>query len=452
MFTVQELSAVFSDHRGAANDKIPLRAVMTDTRIEKKQSLFIPLAGENFDAHLFLMDAIKNGAVAALWQKDRELPKAVPTEFPVFFVEDTLQALQETSSFYLNKVKPIVVGITGSNGKTTTKDLVASVLQVKYRTHKTAGNFNNHIGLPLTILSMPEDTEVAVLEMGMSQAGEISLLSKLARPSYAIITNIGESHIEFLGSRKGIAEAKLEILDGWQEGAFIYDGDEELLKDHPLKAHAISSGFNQGCTQLIEQVDEQDDDSYFTINQIRYHLPLSGKHNVKNASYAIALALKLNMSSEEIQKGLENLQLSGMRYEKLEGLHGSLIINDAYNASPTSMKAVIEVILHLKAKKKKVLVLGDMFELGKFSGDLHADVASVITSEIDAVYTIGENASRITEAVQKSNKGIRSQHFTNKQSLSDQVKTELTPDTVVLIKASRGMKLEELIKDLINND
>ncbi|WP_371809563.1 UDP-N-acetylmuramoyl-tripeptide--D-alanyl-D-alanine ligase [Halobacillus sp. Marseille-Q1614] len=452
MFTVQELAAIFTDHRGAADADIPLRQVMTDTRKEKKQSLFIPLAGENFDAHLFLMDAIKNGAVAALWQKGRELPKAVPTEFPVFFVEDTLQALQETSSFYLKKVNPAVIGVTGSNGKTTTKDLVASVLQVKYRTHKTAGNFNNHIGLPLTILAMPEDTEVAVLEMGMSQAGEISLLSNLARPSYAIITNIGESHIEYLGSREGIAKAKLEILDGWQEGAFIFDGDEELLKEYHQKTNAISSGFNSSCRQVIEKIDEQDDDCYFTINQIRYHLPLSGKHNVKNASYAIALALKLGLTTEEIQKGLKQLELSGMRYEKLEGMHGSLIINDAYNASPTSMKAVIEVILRLKSKQHKVLVLGDMFELGSFSDRLHAGVASAITEDIDAVYTIGEHAAKISEAVQKSQPGIQSRHFTDKQSLSAQVQSDLTPDTVVLIKASRGMKLEELIKDLIADD
>ncbi|MCP3026210.1 UDP-N-acetylmuramoyl-tripeptide--D-alanyl-D-alanine ligase [Halobacillus sp. A5] len=451
MFTVNELSAIFSKGRGAAHDAIPIKSVMTDTRVEKKQSLFIPLLGENHDAHGFLMEAIKKGAVAALWQKDHDLPREIPTEFPVFFVEDTLQALQETSSFYLRKVNPTVIGITGSNGKTTTKDLTASVLQVKYRTHKTAGNFNNHVGMPLTILSMPLDTEVAVLEMGMSGAGEISLLSKLAEPRHVVITNIGESHIEYLGTREGIAKAKLEILEGWGGCSFIYDGDEPLLSDYYKTPGALACGFSSSRNDVvITDVVLEENRSLFTIGSQRYELPVSGKHNVKNASYIIALAAKMGLTSAEIQAGFQQLQMSGMRYEKHVGKEGSLIINDAYNASPTSMKATIEMIIQLTSKKNKILILGDMFELGSHADQLHKEVSSVITSEIDAVYTIGSHAGQILEGIKENNTEIELKHFKEKSSLGQHVSQQLSADTVVLIKASRGMKLEALLNDLLN--
>ncbi|GGF11764.1 UDP-N-acetylmuramoyl-tripeptide--D-alanyl-D-alanine ligase [Halobacillus andaensis] len=450
MFKVKELASYFPNGRGATQDSIQIREVMTDTRVEKKQSLFVPLVGENHDAHRFLMNAIKMGAVAALWQEDHELPKEIPTEFPVFFVEDTLRALQETSSFYLRKVNPVVVGITGSNGKTTTKDLTASVLQVKYRTHKTAGNFNNHVGMPLTILSMPLDTEVAVLEMGMSQAGEISLLSKLAQPRHVMITNIGESHIEYLGSREGIAKAKLEILDGWQQGSFIFDGDEELLRKYHQTPQAFACGFQSSSDVVINDIVLEENRSLFTIDEDLYELSMSGKHNVKNASYVVTLAKELGLTVKEIQTGLKQLQMSGMRFEKHMGLNGALIINDAYNASPTSMKATIEIILELKSKSKKILILGDMFELGAHADQLHKEVSTAITEEISAVYTVGEHAAQIIEGMKERNLDIETKHFKDKDSLSHHVQQQLNSDTVVLLKASRGMKLEVLLNDLLD--
>ncbi|MFC7320354.1 UDP-N-acetylmuramoyl-tripeptide--D-alanyl-D-alanine ligase [Halobacillus campisalis] len=448
MFTINELTSIFPSYRGTADAQILIRGAMTDTRVENKQSLFVPIVGENHDAHKFINEAIKKGAVAALWQKDHELPREIPTEFPVFFVEDTLQALQETSSFYLKKVNPTVIGITGSNGKTTTKDLVASILQVKFRTHKTAGNYNNHIGLPLTILSMPSNTEVAVLEMGMSQAGEISLLSKLAEPSHVIITNIGESHIEYLGSREGIAKAKLEILNGWHDGTFIFDGDEELLNSYLGTDRSVSCGFLSQSSVVIKVHELLEDRSHFEVLAHNYTLPIAGRHNVKNAAYAISLAQTLGLTPGEIQSGFDNLELSGMRFEKVDGINGSLLINDAYNASPTSMKATIGIIEELQSRSHKILVLGDMFELGEFAGELHEDVATVISDQISSVYTIGEHANRIVESVKVKHPNIESIHFKDKESLSDHLKKKLTANTVVLIKASRGMKLEQLLNDL----
>jgi UDP-N-acetylmuramoyl-tripeptide--D-alanyl-D-alanine ligase len=449
IFEVHELTTLFTEFTGAAKDRISINEIMTDTRKDSKQSLFVPIVGESFDAHQFLSEAIKKGAVATLWQKDRELPAMIPTDFPVFFVEDTTKGLQDLASFYLQKVSPKVIGVTGSNGKTTTKDMVASVLGTHYKTHKTQGNFNNHIGLPLTVLSMKQDTEVLVLEMGMDKAGEISVLSNLAHPDHAIITNIGESHIENLGTREAIADAKLEITDGLKAGGrLIIDGDEALLSNAKKDEAAISCGYNEGNLYTIVIDEQTDDKSVFTVKDQGYELPMAGRHNVKNATYVIALAEQLGLSNEEIQQGFRQLEMSGMRFEKRAGLNGSLIINDAYNASPTSMKAVIEVVGQLTSKSKKVLILGDMYELGEQSEALHESVADAIDEKIDAVFTIGNHSERISKAVSQNSSNIETSHFKDKKALCHHVRPMLTSETVVLVKASRGMKLEELLEDL----
>ncbi|MBM7552854.1 UDP-N-acetylmuramoyl-tripeptide--D-alanyl-D-alanine ligase [Thalassobacillus pellis] len=449
LFAVNELNDIFSISQGASHEEITIHSVMTDSRKEMKQSIFVPVVGEKFDAHQFMKQAIENGAVAALWQSDRELPKYVPTDFPVFFVEDTTKALQVMAKYYLGKVDPVVIGITGSNGKTTTKDLVSSVVGTRYRTHKTAGNFNNHIGLPLTIFEMPMETEAAVLEMGMSQYGEIEVLSNLARPDYAIITNIGESHIEFLGSREGIAKAKLEIKAGLKkQGGLIFDGDEPLLeaeKDYPGN---WPCGMGEDNRVVIKDIEISDESGRFTIDGESYEVPIPGKHNIKNASFAIALARLLNIPKDRIQEGLDDIQVSGMRFERIEGKNGSLIINDAYNASPTSMRATIEIIKNMKSKQKKVLVLGDVYELGELSKEMHRSVADAIDEHIHAVYTCGEDAEEISKAVASRNPSVTTGHYTDKHKLQEVLVNELDNDTVVLLKASRGVKLETLIEHL----
>lgn len=446
---VLELTKLFPNYKGAAKDAITVRSIMTDTRKKAKQSLFVPIIGESFDAHDFIKQAIEQGATASLWQKDKDLPKLVPTDFPIFFVEDTTTALQQLAKFYLKKVEPIVIGVTGSNGKTTTKDMVAAVLSTQFNTHKTQGNFNNHLGLPLTIMSMESDTEAIVLEMGMDRAGEIALLSRLAEPDYAIITNIGESHIENFGSREGIAKAKLEIREGLKKEC-IMDGDEPLLQDALKEGHTIACGFTKDAEYIAEVIELLDEETTFTVNNDEYQLPMAGRHNVKNAAFVIALAEKLGISKENIQKGFQQIEVSAMRFEKHEGKQGSLLINDAYNASPTSMKAVIEIIRHLTSKSRKVLVLGDMFELGEKSEELHASVAEVIDGEIDTVFTVGNHSKRISDAVKAKDLEIETAHFTDKNVLSHHIQSILTKDTVVLVKASRGMKLEELLENLVN--
>ncbi|WP_181348917.1 UDP-N-acetylmuramoyl-tripeptide--D-alanyl-D-alanine ligase [Thalassobacillus sp. CUG 92003] len=447
---VQELSALFPTSRGAVDDAIHLSAVMTDSRITLRNSLFVPIVGEQFDAHDYLGEAIQNGAVAVLWQKDKHLPYAIPNDFPVFFVEDTVQALQQTAHFYKSKVAPVVVGITGSNGKTTTKDMTASVLSEAFVVHKTAGNYNNHIGLPLTLLAMPEDTEVAVLEMGMNNAGEIGTLSKIAEPDYGIITNIGESHIENLGSREGIAQAKLEIREGMsRDGTLIVDGDEALLHETGQNVHTIRCGTTPESDVVITERSPLNQGSHFKIGDKGYFIPLSGNHNIKNASFVITLAKAMKMSPDLIEQGLKNIEITGMRFERISGKNGSLIINDAYNASPTSMKAVIASLAERQEKKKMVLVLGDMYELGSHSKPLHRSVAASIGEEFEAVFTIGEDAKEITDELTALNRKIMTRHFDDKEVLTQNLERYLDNDTVILVKASRGMKLEEIIEGLV---
>ncbi|MEQ6375236.1 UDP-N-acetylmuramoyl-tripeptide--D-alanyl-D-alanine ligase [Bacillaceae bacterium S4-13-56] len=447
LFATKELTDRFPNHQGAIYDAIQIQSIMTDSRKDSKGSLFVPIVGETFDGHDFLNEAIKKGAIATFWQKDHTLPSYIPTDFPVFFVENTIHGLQELSIFYLSKVNPKVVAITGSNGKTTTKDLVASIVSQKFITHKTQGNLNNHIGVPLTILSMPLSTEVCVLEMGMNHFGEISVLSKIARPHFAIITNIGESHIEFLGSRDGIAKAKSEILDGLREdGTFICDGDEPLLKNTNAE-RKLSCGYQEENDFYISSIKQNLNSTNFIINEKKaFTFSLLGKHNVKNATFAIAVGELLGMADKDIQKGLNEIEITKMRFEPVAGKRGSLIINDAYNASPTSMKAAIQLVQEMPHKKMKVLVLGDIFELGDKSEEFHRSIAEVITDDSHYLFTVGEKAKWIAEEVLNKQTTVNVTICKDRIELIQKVEPLLQEETIVLIKGSRAMKLEECVE------
>lgn len=450
-YSTSQLVRLFPEHQGATSEVTFIERVFTDSRNSCKRGIFVPIIGDRFDGHDYLNDAINNGAVASFWEKDRKIPDFVPTDFPLFFVEDTIRALQGLSKNYLKRVNPKVIGITGSNGKTTTKDIVESVMAVAYRTFKTQGNYNNHIGLPLTILSMPEDTELLILEMGMNNLGEISVLSELAEPDIAIITNIGESHIENLGSRKGIAKAKLEITDGLKEdGTFIFDGDEPLLINNKLnQKKRISCGFSVDCNYSILSFAQIKDHIEFQLESYgSFAFPLLGAHNVKNATYAVAAGRQLGLSLKEIQTGLLNIKLTGMRLEKQSGINGSLILNDAYNASPTSMKAAISTVQLLEGFEKKVLVLGDMFELGKDEEAMHRSIVNAINEQSSILITVGKRAKWIAEEVKHKDINLKVYSFEEKEDAESLLKDLADESTVILFKASRGMAFETLVNKL----
>ncbi|WP_141433272.1 UDP-N-acetylmuramoyl-tripeptide--D-alanyl-D-alanine ligase [Bacillus sp. 03113] len=442
------------------NDLTPFENVMVhgvsiDSRKIESDQLFIPFKGEHSDGHRFVEDAISKGAAAAFWQKDVPNP---PTHLPILIVEDCLTALQELSRSYRNELHTKVVGITGSNGKTSTKDMTASLLSLKYKVQKTEGNFNNHIGLPLTILRLDEDTDIAVLEMGMSGKGEIDFLTKLAKPNAVIITNIGEAHLLDLGSREGIAEAKLEILNGLQEnGRVIYFGDETLLSERINRNGKIeikTFGNNHSNDLFPTHINQSSSGSQFKINasNAEYFLPVLGTHNVLNALGAMLVAQYFDISFDEMKNGLNNLKLTGMRMELVEGINGVKIINDAYNASPTSMKAAIDLVSNLPDYEHKLLVLGDMLELGPDEEQFHEQIGQLINQEkISYVFTFGKLGSFIAKGAKAVFPSERVFAFTEKQELIDKVKKYCQSDMIILVKGSRGMKLEEVVASLKEN-
>ncbi|WP_410514518.1 UDP-N-acetylmuramoyl-tripeptide--D-alanyl-D-alanine ligase [Paenibacillus sp. BR2-3] len=441
---------------GAAATEIA--GVVTDSRKITPACLFVPLTGEHFEGHDFGAAALAAGAAGILWQRN----KGPAPDGAVIVVEDTLMALQMLGTAYLTQIAPQVVAITGSNGKTTTKDIVTALLESQYKVHKTQGNFNNHIGLPLTLLSMKEDTEIAVLEMGMSSRGEIALLASLAAPDVAVITNIGESHLLQLGSRMEIARAKLEITEGLKpEGLLIYNGDEpllaEVLTEGSLSLPAGMKTFRFGITA--------DNDDYptgimahaggmtFTSNchgDRAFTLPLPGKHNVINSLAALAVARHYGISEDHIEAGLHNLKLTGMRIEVMTTPSGITLLNDAYNASPTSMKAAIDVLQSMKGSGQKIAVLGDMLELGPEEAQFHAEIGSYLDPEkTDLLFTFGRLSEHLASAAGKKFGNDRIFSFTDKEELTALLRTKCSPRDIVLFKASRGMRLEEVLHSLI---
>ncbi|WP_028390580.1 UDP-N-acetylmuramoyl-tripeptide--D-alanyl-D-alanine ligase [Bacillus cihuensis] len=437
-------------------ESIIAAGVSIDSRHIEPNNLFIPLRGEQVDGHQFVEKAISQGAAASFWQKDAGEP---PAGLPCIMVENTEKALQDLAKAYRKQLNCKVIGITGSNGKTTTKDMVAALLQTMYRVHKTSGNFNNHLGLPLTILGMDEDTEVAVLEMGMSSRGEIEFLSKLAEPDLAIITNIGESHLLDLGSREEIANAKLEIVAGLKAGGtLIYHGDEPLLRDRIERdltnLHVVSFGREDKNDLYPISITQTDNSTSFEINgdfREPYTIPVLGVHNVQNALAAMLVAKLLRVNDTHIRNGFESVRLTNMRMELVAGAKGQKIINDAYNASPTSMKAAIELVETLEGFQSKYLVLGDMLELGNQEKEFHVNIGKIIQPDkINAVFTYGSLGHFIAEGARKSFPVDRVFSYEDKTALITDLKERTSLNDLILVKASRGMKLEEIVQALQN--
>lgn len=431
---------------------LSIHGVSINSRDDLAGKLFIPIKGERFNGHKFVKDAFQKGAVASLWEKN-ELD--YPKDVPLIMVEDTVAAIQQLSQAYRNELNVKVVGVTGSNGKTSTKDMVYAVLSSVFNVQKTEGNLNNHLGLPLSILKAAEDTEVLVLEMGMSSRGEIELLSKIAEPDAAIITNIGESHLQDLGSREEIAEAKLEITAGLKDhGALIYFGDEPLLQERVGRyEHAKLISFGQENTNdYYPNVVMQDrSGTTFSSNKAlqSFYIPVLGKHNVYNALAAVAVGQAFDVPLKDIVSGLSKLELTQMRAEVIPGRNGSTIINDAYNASPTSMKAAIKLLQDLEGYREKYLVLGDMLELGDLEEEFHLETGKTVDpTKVDYVYTYGNLGQWIARGAKEKLGVGRVKSFLDKNELVRELVSVIGEKDAILVKASRGMKLEEVVEAL----
>ncbi|GGG24988.1 UDP-N-acetylmuramoyl-tripeptide--D-alanyl-D-alanine ligase [Lysinibacillus alkalisoli] len=421
--------------------------VAIDTRVVKQGDLFIPFKGERVNGHQFVQQAVDAGASAILWQRSEPNP---PPHIPHILVDDTETALQQLARKYRDGHMAKFIGITGSNGKTSTKDIVASLLTPFFKVQKTQGNFNNQLGLPITLLNLDEDTEVAVLEMGMSGFGEIEFLTTLARPHMAIITNIGEAHMQDLGSRAGIAKAKYEIVEGLaNDGVLFYDGDEPLLRELvTTKAYAFGHNANNDlCVNTI--ISSATGSTFTTTGRIEgeFFISVLGEHQVKNTLSAMLVAHQLGLTSEQIKAALQSVVLTDMRMQLVQGANDVQFINDAYNAAPSSVKAAIQFMKKTTIRPKKWLVLADMLELGDEELAFHANLANDIkATDFEYVLLYGPRMQALYTALQNEFTTerliYRAEHLADLTAI---VKQYADADTLVLIKGSRGMQLEQII-------
>ncbi|MFD2170823.1 UDP-N-acetylmuramoyl-tripeptide--D-alanyl-D-alanine ligase [Tumebacillus lipolyticus] len=458
--SVAELTEMVAGSLLQGSPELMASGVATDTRSEMTGKLFIPLVGERFDGHQFLLQAEAQGAVVALWQAGRPHPS---TSLALIEVDDTLLALQRLSAAYRRSLDVRVIGITGSNGKTSTKDMIATVLAEAFRVQKTQGNLNNHIGLPLMLLSLEESTEVAVLEMGMNHAGEIELLTQLAAPEFGVITNIGEAHIEYLGSREGIAAAKCELIEGLPaSGKAILFGDEPLLRASAgkTKAERIWFGFEDGNdVQAVEVENLGVRGSRFSVfgDETRYELPVMGQHQLGNGLAAVAVGRALGMSGEQIRAGLAKASLTARRLEVKRARLGGTVIDDAYNASPTSMRAALSMFASMTGGFK-VAVLGGMLELGPDSARMHQEIGAFLAEmPFDQLVCVGELAADIALGARQSGfPAERIYHFPEREETVDHLQAVLRQHAddegdgaILLCKASLGMKFVEIVRALV---
>ncbi|KIL48571.1 UDP-N-acetylmuramoyl-tripeptide--D-alanyl-D-alanine ligase [Jeotgalibacillus campisalis] len=433
---------------------VVIEGASINTRTIKKGNLFIPFKGEKVDGHQYVDQAFEKGAAATLWQDGAGTP---PAGVPVLVVKDPELALQKLARIYRQEASFKVVAITGSNGKTTTKDMIAGILSHSFKVQKTEGNFNNQLGLPLTLLDVKEDTEVSVLEMGMSGFRQIAFLTELAQPEIAVITNIGESHLQDLGSREGIAKAKFEITEGLsEEGILFYYGDEPLLTGLVEKAPGFQSssyGYGESNDFSPKRIEMSEDGSRIYLNEETdewIDVPVLGKHNVLNALAAIKVALHLGMDTTSITQGFSQMKLTGMRMEKVDGAKGEIIINDAYNASPTSMRAAIAFAEEVRGQGRKILLLGDMLELGTEEEVFHREIGKELSPDkIDYVLTFGDRGQWIGEEASKRFPKGRVRTFgQNKKELISILQKLTVKGDLLLVKGSRGMLLEEVVEAL----
>ena len=418
-----------------------------DTRTIQKGDIYIGLKGEKFDGSKFWEQALENGADGVIIE-GQEITKENKEKYSnkiIIKVEDTLKALYDMARYKRSLYDIPVIAVTGSVGKTSTKDIIASVVSTQFKTLKTEGNNNNNIGLPLTILKL-KDHEAAVIEMGMNHFGEISLLTSIAKPTLSVITNIGTAHIGILGSRENILKAKLEILEGMEKPKIIINDDNDLLHKWYLENKEKVEIYIYSLKNA-KNIELKEESSVFktTINkEIEITVPVGGEHFVYNALCAIEVGKILNISDEKIQKGIAEFELSKKRMDIRKLKNGATLINDSYNASYESMKASIEYLAKYPGKRK-IAVLGDMFELGEYSIGLHEKVGKeVAKNNIDIIICSGKNAKYIIN----ENQQIENYYFENNEEILKKLQQILSDGDVVLVKASNGMKFYEICQKL----
>lgn len=449
-FSLKEI-ANFSNGK-LNNDKfkdIEIFGVSIDSRTINNNEIYMPIIGERFDGHQFIEDAFKKGALATF----SESGKFKNEEKPIIYVEDTNKAYQDLANSYKKYLGAKIVAITGSNGKTTTKDIISSVLETKYKTEKTVGNLNNEIGVPKTILNFPADIEIGIIEMGTDGFGQIEVLSNIANPDIAIITNIGDSHLEQLKTKENIAREKLHIIDGMSDnGIFIYNNDDEILREivnqTDIQQRKISFGERTDSDYIIEILESSNQGTVFKLNDVLYVIPLIGKHQVYNSTVAIIVGILFDVESYNIIKAINIKELTSMRSE-LMNLNGFDILNDSYKSNPQSLRSALETLDKLSGYTQKIAILGDMLELGEDEVKLHRQIGKDINQkQLDYLLLYGPLSKYIMEEAINNFEDDRVFHFETKEDLSEKAKELIKKNTLVLVKASRSMQLETVIEEL----
>ena len=449
---------------GEENRNMPFRSVCTDSREAEKDSLFVALGGARVDGHDYIGAALSLGNECVLCER---IPDALTDrKYVALVVNDTLRAVGELAKAYDRRINNRKVAITGSVGKTTTKEFVAAVLSENLRLHKTEGNYNSTIGMPLSLLTMRNDTQVSVLEMGMSNRGEIEYLSRIAEPDIAIVTNIGSSHMEYLGSRENICRAKLEIVKGLKaDGMILLNGDEPLLRgrEELEGRNCVYVGFAPDCQFRAQNVRF---DMGKTIFDVCYNdktvegvsIPTMGKHNVYAALFAYAVGVNMGLSDEAVMRGLNNYRSVGMR-QNIYDIGGITVIEDCYNASPESVRAAIDVLGEVVKQKnsgRMTALLGDMYELGENEKAFHESVGMDFARKGgSALFTFGELADMIAGGAILGGMNVEN-IYRNRNVRCPEISGEmllhaLLPGDTLLVKASRGAAAERVLAYLKEN-
>lgn len=441
--------------KGPKNKKIT--NIVIDSRKVKENYLFIAIIGENQDGHQYIAEAVENGASAVIVDRQIETEQFLNSELSILKVENTTKALQNIAYNYrksFNKLK--VIAVTGSAGKTTTKDLIYSVLSQKYKCLKTQGNYNNQFGLPLTLLRLEGNEDFAVVEMGMSALGEIELLTKIAEPDFGIITNIAAAHLKQLGSLENIAQAKKELIVNFKENAVAILNFDNYYTRKMIECaqNVITFGFENAADLQAADFSYSRENSLLSFRLLykdqNYKLKFNkaGKHNIYNVMPAVILALENNISLSKIQNALLNTEFSSQRMEFINLKNGAKIINDSYNANPLAVKAALDVLTEL-AGKRKIAVLSSMLELGPKSKKKHREIGIYAAEKrIDFLITIGKKAADIALAAKKNNKINEIIILDHNRQASSFLKKEIKRNDLVLIKGSRSNKMEEIVEDL----
>lgn len=452
MFTVRDILGAVKGKLLSGNMEEILTGVSTDTRKIKKGELFLAIKGGKFDGHSFILDAVSKGAGGVLVQEggitneNFKLP-----DISFISVNDSVKALGDIGNFHRSRFNIPIIGITGSNGKTTVKEMIGSILNKKFNTLKNFGTENNNIGVPLTLMRLNSEHNIAVLEMGTNHLGEIRRLSEIARPTIAVITNIGPSHLEYLKDIDTVFKAKMEILEHMDKNAkLILNADDECLKKIKTDLKTVWFGFNKEADFHADKINMGPDGINFRLNgKWDISLGVLGRHNVYNALGAIACAWDFGVSIEEIIDALKEFRVPNMRME-VKRFGDIKIINDTYNANPQSMKQAIEALRDMTTEGRKVLIAGDMLELGTFSGRFHHLVGKqAAESGIDLIVAVGKLAEHVAKGAQEagmSEKKIKLCAVT--KEAREKVANLVKKGDTILIKGSRAMRMEEIVGDL----